>query len=241
MKFSIVAISVAASLSAASAADMLTPVPYDWSGFYLGAVGGGEWATTTLHEDHSMTGSGAVGGIDAGLRFQISKLVFGADADIVFGNVRGQSDSHNIATTSNVNRVATIAGVAGVAHDTVSAGSWLLYGKGGTAWGKPSYVNQDFYQTCTSGGFFFLACDSHNVNGTGSDPRYGFTVGAGIEWAFIPNWSVKVEYDYIDLLTGSTKFVYPTPNGNMMNSFGDTTRINQVKVGLRWKFAPMPW
>jgi len=27
----------------------------------------------------------------------------------------------------------------------------------------------------------------------------GWLVGGGIEWAFAPNWSVKIEYDYLGL------------------------------------------
>ena len=35
--------------------------------------------------------------------------------------------------------------------------------------------------------------------GSFSDTRVGWTVGGGLEWMFLPNWSAKVEYLYYDL------------------------------------------
>jgi outer membrane immunogenic protein len=35
----------------------------------------------------------------------------------------------------------------------------------------------------------------------------GWLVGAGIEWAFWPNWSAKVEYNYLGLVIGHLLFL----------------------------------
>lgn len=35
--------------------------------------------------------------------------------------------------------------------------------------------------------------------GTDKDTRVGWTLGAGVEWAFLANWSAKLEYLYADL------------------------------------------
>jgi outer membrane immunogenic protein len=46
-----------------------------------------------------------------------------------------------------------------------------------------------------------------------TDTRWGGTVGAGVEFAFAPNWSAGVEYNHIFLgknnyaFTGATSFV----------------------------------
>jgi hypothetical protein len=36
----------------------------------------------------------------------------------------------------------------------------------------------------------------------GNNGRLGYTIGGGIEWMFLPNWSIKGEYQYIDLRHG---------------------------------------
>jgi opacity protein-like surface antigen len=62
--------------------------------------------------------------------------------------------------------------------------------------------------------------------------------GAGVEWAFANNWSAKVEYDYLDFGTHAE-----TINGRLVGipaTFGvqNEQHINQVKVGLNWRFLP---
>jgi outer membrane immunogenic protein len=46
-------------------------------------------------------------------------------------------------------------------------------------------------------GAFSAAGDTYA--GTASSTRAGWTVGGGMEWLFMPNWSLKWEYLYIDL------------------------------------------
>ncbi len=43
-------------------------------------------------------------------------------------------------------------------------------------------------------------------NATASEDRFGWTVGAGIEWALSNDWSVKLEYDYYGFGTQSVTF-----------------------------------
>jgi outer membrane immunogenic protein len=39
------------------------------------------------------------------------------------------------------------------------------------------------------------------------ETRFGWTAGAGIEWAFSNNWSLKLEYDYYGFGTRSVTFI----------------------------------
>jgi outer membrane immunogenic protein len=241
-----ITIAILAVATSANAADMpvpVVPVPaaaYDWSGLYIGGIPGQGWAMTTLERItgslavQNTSGAGPIGGVEGGSRFQVGKFVFGADADIMFGNQKGHTE-YITSTQSNVNRTATITAVGGAAHD-----NWLLYAKAGIAWAKPTYTDLGSYLTCAPGGFFGVICSSSPINGTGADPRIGWTVGAGIEWAFWQNWSIKLEYDYIDLITGEFAIHYPAPSFSI-SSVNDTTHIEQVKVGLRWKFLPNFW
>ncbi len=62
----------------------------------------------------------------------------------------------------------------------------MLYATGGLAWGT-----NEVGASIAAPGFF--------AAGTASDTHVGWTVGAGVEWALLDNWSAKVEYLYLDL------------------------------------------
>ena len=40
--------------------------------------------------------------------------------------------------------------------------------------------------------------------------RTGWTIGAGLEYGLAPNWSIAVQYNYIDLGDKDVNFVGPT-------------------------------
>jgi outer membrane immunogenic protein len=58
----------------------------------------------------------------------------------------------------------------------------LLYAKGGYAWG----INE-------------MSLSNGILTVSESQTHHGWTVGGGLEWAFLPNWSLKGEYMYVDL------------------------------------------
>ena len=77
-----------------------------------------------------------------------------------------------MALTTEHNWYGTATARVGYAVD-----NWLWYVKGGAAW---------------------LDAD-HTIGGvTFSDTQTGWTVGTGLEWALGPNWSAKLEYNYMD-------------------------------------------
>ena len=64
--------------------------------------------------------------------------------------------------------------------------NWLFYFKGGAAWDQSTGTGQVF-----SGGA--------TIDGTSASANWnGWTFGGGAEWAFLPNWSAKLEYNHID-------------------------------------------
>ena len=67
---------------------------------------------------------------------------------------------------------------------------------------------------------------------SGSNTSSGWLVGAGVEYAAIPNWTVKVEYDYLGLNSWSNNAGIFFP--------GDTLtwkrQINMFTVGMNYKF-----
>ena len=57
----------------------------------------------------------------------------------------------------------------------------------------------DITLTTWTGIYFFDATEN----------RIGWTAGAGVEWAFTPEWSVKLEYDYYGFGTKSVLLKTP--------------------------------
>jgi hypothetical protein len=73
----------------------------------------------------------------------------------------------------------------------------LVYGKGGGAWvgsSDPTITN------VTTGA---------SITPSTSNRNFGWTLGAGVEWAFSPTWSARLEYDFIGL--NSQTFTIPAP------------------------------
>ena len=75
---------------------------------------------------------------------------------------------------TQANWLATVRGRAGFAWDRV-----LFYGTGGAAFGNVQAGR--------------IGVPYASVTQT------GWTAGAGVEWAFLPNWTAKVEYLYVNL------------------------------------------
>ncbi len=74
----------------------------------------------------------------------------------------------------------------------------LVYATGGLAYGGAnSNTNQFEFGTARAFGPFLTPAWSYA--GSYSDTRIGWTAGAGLEWMFWSNWSLKFEYLYYDL------------------------------------------
>ena len=100
----------------------------------------------------------------------------------------------------------------------------LVYAKGGGAFAGVSNSNGTVGTTVV------------NISSPGSNS--GWTAGAGLEYAFWGTWSVRAEYDFVSLNTGS----YTRPgigegrcNQDVISS--NNRVINIVTVGLNYKFG----
>jgi outer membrane immunogenic protein len=72
---------------------------------------------------------------------------------------------------------------------------------------------------------------------TGNDDttKVGWTVGAGAEWMFAHNWSVGVEYVYVDL--GSSTITLAPAGGFFFNTsvkFDDREHVARVKINYHF-------
>lgn len=209
---------------AASAADLAarpyTKAPlsvasvYNWSGFYLGIVGGGAWEAAS--GDPKMKG-GFVGGT-AGYNWQTGNVVFGIEADGTWADVSATATGATVVpgfgvvsatASSKTDAMGTVRGRIGYAVNNV-----LFYGTGGYAW-----IDNK------------ITLSALGVSVSDSKWHSGWTVGAGVEAFFAPQWSVKGEYLYRSL--GSEN--YFSSLGTPLAS--GTVNFHTVQVGVNYHFS----
>jgi len=202
---------LASIAGAASAADLSAPrsaaytkapgvsPAVNWSGFYIGAVGGyASEATSDL-----LGIKGGFGGGTVGYNWQFGTFVLGLEADGAFGDVSATATVAGVTASDKVQAFSTFRGRAGVAVDQV-----LFYGTAGLALADEKF-------SATTGA----------VTLSDSQTRTGFAAGAGVEWMFVPRWSLKAEYLYrrFDSVTA-------------LGSATGTLAVNSGQVGVNFHF-----
>lgn len=214
----------------ASAADLATrypvkaaPIPvqtFSWTGFYIGGNVG--WAWSSGNYDYTPFGSlvsysyspsdtnGFVGGLQAGYNYQFANnVVVGAETDFDWASISGNTllaggplDAYSVSR--NVDYFGTIRARLGYAMDR-----FLPYITGGAA-----YVNNGY---------------SDPFGQSYSNTKWGWTIGAGLEYAITNNWTVKGEYLYIDAGNSTTN----TFTGNTIDV---SNKISTARLGVNYKF-----
>jgi high affinity Mn2+ porin len=206
-----------------AAADMPRPVvsPYTWTGLYVGGhfgYGSGSFGPGThpvpseaLIFPKSLTGF--VGGYQAGYNFQAANnVVYGFETDVTFISPRDHASPIPSPFETSFNLFGTARARVGYA-----SGRWLPYATGGLAWAKTKVTQHD------PDGVAQL---------TQSANHWGWTVGAGVEYALTGNWTAKVEYNFIDL--GSTTYSLQT---SPASSVAVDPKIHLVKLGLNYRIS----
>jgi high affinity Mn2+ porin len=213
----------------ASAADLpaVMPVkahslaPYSsWAGLYLGAHAGfgqGNSNATLIDPTRSDAGNrfgGMIGGVQAGYNFLLpSGILLGVEVDASFPNY---IDSNSIvsALTTGQSDVREKLDYVGTARGRIgyAAGPWLAYATGGLAWAGERFVN-----TAPSG-----IEDKHlNI-------RLGWAAGAGVEYAFAPHWSARLEYIYSQFDKANIQFASGA-------QYASTMDFQSLRIGLNRK------
>jgi outer membrane immunogenic protein len=205
----------AADLPSTKSAPVFTaPVSvYNWTGFYLGADVGGIWGqgkfSNTAGVSNSVSPSSVIGGGYAGYNYQINQFVLGLQGEFDGTGVKG-TNANLLGLKEDY--LASIDGRLGFAFDRV-----LFYAIGGVA-----FTNTKFA----------LGTANYNGNSTGYD------IGGGVEYAFLPNWTVRAEYRYYDF--GKTSYS-PIIAVAVVPGFSLSKNDSVVRVGLDYKFgAPEP-
>jgi outer membrane immunogenic protein len=190
----------------------------------VGAAG----ATTSLSGSNN---GGFIGGGQIGYNWRFAWGVAGIEADFqgVSGgpNVTGTTfvlANNGIPTVTNLDaskRLDTLGTVRG-RLGWLATPTLLVYGTGGFAFGD---VRSDIDISQTNAGNGNFGETAANF----SDTRSGWAAGAGFEWLFLPNWSMKVEWLHYDL--GDVSFVAPELQAIVTHS-GAGVAIGGVRYGI---------
>jgi len=179
----------------------IAPVPaFTWTGFYVGIEGGADFLSTNVNGigTNNQT-AGLIGGV-VGYNYEFpNRFVLGLEGDA--GGVLGAKKTYSGGLVStDASYFADIRGRVGYAV----ADRALLYVAGGVAFGDSKL----------------------NIPGSSvSQGRVGYTIGAGLDYAFTNNFIGRVEYRYTDL------------GRQNLNGFSVRQDSNAVLVGLLYKFG----
>jgi outer membrane immunogenic protein len=206
---------------------------------------------------------GFIGGGQVGYNYQFGpSLVAGIEADIQ--GIAGSTGSANtfssqltgvpgnfVDTSLLVDRRLDYLGTVRGRLGWLVTPTLLLFGDGGLAYGG---INADTLLTQSLVGPATIGVNTpYFSRGSINETRVGWTAGGGVEWMFLPNWSLKVEYLYYSLgsvtfnnglasnvitiapFTGQTFYAIGTQSSTRFNG-------NIVRAGINYHFnwAPPP-
>jgi outer membrane immunogenic protein len=230
----------------ANAADMglpppqLAPIPayrpFSWTGFYAGGNIGLAWTQGDFSDSlgNTFDGSSAqsvvfTGGGQVGANYQFNDwLVVGIEAtfDGMTHNTKSSDALLIPASTTSVRVSVTDSWLTTVAARVglVAAERALFYVKGGGGW----VGGNEFTVTNVNTGA--------SITGTNSSTASGWLAGAGFEYAFAPNWTAKVEYDFLAL--NNTSITVPGSIGfDATDTIGTNNHdIQMLTIGFNYLF-----
>jgi outer membrane immunogenic protein len=222
-KLGIAACALLVTSFAAQAADMPVKGPYykgpprsvvsyyNWTGFYAGVNGGYGWGTSDWGSPAvSLKPKGWLAGGTVGYNWQSGAIVYGLEGDFDWADVSDSTACGAFACQTKNTWLATARGRLGYAFDR-----WLPYLTGGAAFGN-------------------VKASSTNPAAIGaSDTLTGWTVGGGLEYAFLGNWTAKIEYLYVDL--GSFNCGTGCSPGLVTDNV--SFKENVIRAGLNYRFS----
>jgi outer membrane immunogenic protein len=214
------------------------PPVFSWTGFYVGGNVGGAWSNNRWTDSLFLTNFGNnnngvfIGGGQIGGNYQIGQFVIGGEWDFDWAANNHNNTGiiipgvGNIVVTNNNRWITTVAARFGWAID-----HWLLYGKAGGGW----VGNNNLTISNLTTGVSFTCGTFTSFTNCGNNTG-GWLVGAGFEYAFTNNWTVKVEYDYLGL--GNRTFFVPAASPFLAgDTFTSNNRnVQMVKVGFNYLF-----
>jgi outer membrane immunogenic protein len=190
------------------------PGLFSWSGFYVGGHAGYGWGTSDatnlgIAPDSQFNISGGVAGGQVGINWQWEPLVLGVEVDFSAKAFKGGDDG----AFGTVDEVSGRWGSTARLRLGYALDRWMFFATGGWA-----LLNYHYSSTLTPGLVIAPAglgiAPGVGIASTNTDN--GWVFGGGVEQAFAPNWSAKVEYLHADF-------------GNLAT--------NEIRAGLNYRFV----
>jgi outer membrane immunogenic protein len=232
----------------------------NWTGWYIGAnagwVGSADNTITNTGTDTGTGGlgtallagvipgsidlgySGFIGGGQLGYNWQAGNWVYGLEADFDGASAKSSVDVpdaifqpsfgiHTPLTTSAARELDWLGTFRGRVGFTPAA-PLLLFATGGLAVGQHKLGIGITDPTAVPAANLFNQTSSVSV---------GWTIGAGAEWMFAPQWSLKAEYLYVDLgnISSTINYAYATGNTSTLTATVRDT-MNIVRGGINYHF-----
>lgn len=221
------------------AAPMVAPA-YNWNGFYLGANVGYGWEKSNndvfdnagvFVQSTKGDTAGVFGGGQIGYNWQFApNWLLGIEADAEASGIKGTnvfcSATGCSSSYGKTDDFGTVRGRFGYVANNV-----LLYGTGGWAWSHGS-VDRTITVAPNAPALVGMVANS-------SGNHSGWAAGAGIEWGFLPNWTVKAEYQHLQFDNVGRDFNYPGFPGAFRH-VNANVGIDTVRVGVNYLFNTGP-
>lgn len=200
-------------------APVMTTMPFNWAGGYVGVSAGYMFDRTTRATGYGLAGNqfskryingtnGFVGGVFGGYNFTAGNVVYGVEANVDYADSHATRRTfHGIASTgSDLGFNGALRARLGYSLDRA-----LFYVNGGVALADVKYTATDVTGTAKK-----------------SSTEFGYTLGAGMEYAVTSNLLLRTEYAFTDygdktLATGGGRYNFET-------------RTHTMKAGLGYKF-----
>jgi outer membrane immunogenic protein len=192
-----------------------------WTGFYLGANLGAGFGSNQFSNappgsapalGSSSSVGGWIGGLQLGYNYQLNWLVLGIEGSFDWAGLKNNSPcASGQLCQAEPEWFGTVVGRVGGTF-----GSALVYIDGGAAWTHDTMTN-------------VFSADTF----MGDQIRFGWTLGAGIEYRLYRNWSVKLEYDYMMFGQQSIRVA-----DSVASSFPENVgqSIQLIKAGFNYRF-----
>jgi outer membrane immunogenic protein len=263
MAAAIISTAFSGTASAADLAVKALPPPaavFNWTGFYIGGFVGGAGADRDAFASEPATAAGGfyngtglgtsyglgdsfIGGGTIGYNWQRpgSNFVLGIEGEAGYLHLTGSRQDVNAAAAnlSPIDSVdstrlgdwyGVIAGRAGWAANRA-----LFYVKGGAAFVNHSY---SFTDNCVGAGPPGCGPGFLVIN-RGNDTEVTYAVGAGVEYAFNDNWSLKGEYLYLGTQKSYTSSAtsVAAPAGVVFTNTNSDPGIHTGKIGINYRWG----
>jgi outer membrane immunogenic protein len=220
----------------AAAPSSAAPV-FSWTGFYAGGNMGAGWKRTaqffpgqnylylgspTSDPDEdagSNVSSAFIGGLQAGYDHQIGSWVFGVQANVEATSMNGVNSWPSIPNENVSSKAKAFGSFTGRVGYAIQP-SLLVYAKGGIGLSRVNYSDDDV---------------TVPISLKASATHWGWTVGAGLEYALTSNWSTFIEYNHADYGSKNVTMTDAAQQNRWYYKYSN--RIDTVMVGLNYRFG----